>query len=67
MNAEPHDANIRGAICAAPRRKAVFSRCSAKERAALCTFQKTEKDARITRVVCATDAKASGQQTFDSL
>eukprot|EP00438_Fugacium_kawagutii_P018813 Skav221683 [mRNA] locus=scaffold1494:121204:127671:+ [translate_table: standard] len=45
VNAEPHDANIRGAICA--------------ERAALCTFQKTEAQhgAKITRVVCATDCK----------
>lgn len=45
VNAEPHDANIRGAICA--------------ERAAMCTFQKTEAQngAKITRVVCATDCK----------
>ena len=45
VNAEPHDANIRGAICA--------------ERAALCTFQKTEAQhgAKITRVVCATDCQ----------
>ncbi|CAJ1415503.1 unnamed protein product [Effrenium voratum] len=45
VNAEPHDANIRGAICA--------------ERAALCAFQKAEAGAgsKITRVVCATDSK----------
>lgn len=44
VNAEAHDANIRGAICA--------------ERAGLCQFQRDEatKGARITRVVCATDA-----------
>uniref|UniRef100_A0A7S1F9K1 CMP/dCMP-type deaminase domain-containing protein n=1 Tax=Noctiluca scintillans TaxID=2966 RepID=A0A7S1F9K1_NOCSC len=44
VNAEPHDANIRGAICA--------------ERAALCQFQRDEADggARVTRVVCVTDA-----------
>lgn len=43
VNAEPHDANIRGAICA--------------ERAALCRFQKEEGDrgARVVRVVCVTD------------
>ncbi|CAK9093466.1 unnamed protein product [Durusdinium trenchii] len=44
VNAEPHDANIRGAICA--------------ERAAMCLFQKTEGNgAEIRRVVCATDCK----------
>jgi len=43
VNAEPHDANIRGAICA--------------ERAALCRFQCEEEAAgsRVTRVVCVTD------------
>lgn len=43
VNAEPHDANIRGAICA--------------ERVALCNFQKQEaaSGSRITRVVCVTD------------
>jgi len=44
VNAEPHDANIRGAICA--------------ERAALCRFQQEEEAAgsQVVRVVCATDA-----------
>jgi cytidine deaminase len=44
VNAEPHDANIRGAICA--------------ERAALCQFQRDEAGcgAKICRVVCVTDA-----------
>merc|ERR1719444_661930 len=43
VNAEPHDGNIRGAICA--------------ERAALCRFQLEEgATARILRVVCVTDA-----------
>jgi len=44
VNAEPHDANIRGAICA--------------ERVALCCFQRDEAacGARVTRVVCVTDA-----------
>uniref|UniRef100_A0A7S4QQ05 Cytidine deaminase n=1 Tax=Alexandrium monilatum TaxID=311494 RepID=A0A7S4QQ05_9DINO len=46
VNAEPHDANIRGAICA--------------ERAALCRFQREEADrgSRVRRVVCVTDADA---------
>lgn len=46
VNAEPHDANIRGAICA--------------ERAAMCRFQREEADmgSRVVRVVCATDAEA---------
>mmetsp|Transcript_31291 Transcript_31291/g.61414 ORF Transcript_31291/g.61414 Transcript_31291/m.61414 type:complete len:323 (+) Transcript_31291:80-1048(+) len=49
VNAEPHDANIRGAICA--------------ERAALCKFQQIgavpgpDCGSRITRVVCVTDCK----------
>lgn len=45
VNAEPHDANIRGAICA--------------ERIALGNFQKEEAalGSRIVRVVCATDCK----------
>lgn len=44
VNAEPHDANIRGAICA--------------ERAALCRFQREEPQAgtRVIRVVCVTDS-----------
>lgn len=44
VNAEPHDANIRGAICA--------------ERAAFCQFQRDEagRGSRISRVVCVTDA-----------
>eukprot|EP00929_Paragymnodinium_shiwhaense_P035134 TRINITY_DN19015_c0_g1_i1.p1 TRINITY_DN19015_c0_g1~~TRINITY_DN19015_c0_g1_i1.p1 ORF type:complete len:350 (+),score=78.35 TRINITY_DN19015_c0_g1_i1:120-1169(+) len=44
VNAEAHDGNIAGAICA--------------ERAALCRFQKEEQEAgaRITRCVCVTDA-----------
>lgn len=44
VNAEPHDANIRGAICA--------------ERVALCQFQRHEacRGSRISRVVCVTDA-----------
>lgn len=46
VNVEPHDANIRGAICA--------------ERAAMCRFQREEaaRGSRVTRVVCATDADA---------
>eukprot|EP00931_Biecheleriopsis_adriatica_P007251 TRINITY_DN10855_c0_g1_i1.p1 TRINITY_DN10855_c0_g1~~TRINITY_DN10855_c0_g1_i1.p1 ORF type:complete len:327 (+),score=47.78 TRINITY_DN10855_c0_g1_i1:86-1066(+) len=45
VNCEPHDANIRGAICA--------------ERAALCRFQKEEaaSGSQVERVVCATDCK----------
>lgn len=49
VNAEPHDANIRGAICA--------------ERAALCRYQQIvavpgpDRGAKITRVVCVTDCK----------
>mmetsp|Transcript_22733 Transcript_22733/g.50002 ORF Transcript_22733/g.50002 Transcript_22733/m.50002 type:complete len:339 (-) Transcript_22733:88-1104(-) len=43
VNVEPHDANIRGAICA--------------ERAAMCKFQaQEERSATITRVVCVTDS-----------
>lgn len=44
VNAEPHDGNIRGAICA--------------ERAALCRFQRDEPEAdtRVLRVVCVTDS-----------
>lgn len=43
VNVEPHDANIRGAICA--------------ERAALCKFQHDEgPGSEITRVVCVTDS-----------
>jgi len=44
VNAEPHDGNIRGAICA--------------ERAALCRFQREEPDdgTRVVRVVCVTDS-----------
>jgi len=44
VNAEPHDANIRGAICA--------------ERAALCQFQRDEasRGSRISRCVCVTDS-----------
>lgn len=43
VNAEPHDANIRGAICA--------------ERACMCRFQREEAGtgARVVRVVCVTD------------
>jgi len=46
VNAEPHDANIRGAICA--------------ERAAFCQFQRDEADrgSRVVRVIVATDADA---------